>query len=32
MNLPELAYGQYWLVFNVLSLTVAVMGASGISS
>jgi len=30
MNLPELAYGQYWLVFNVLSLTVAVMGASGI--
>lgn len=30
MNLPELTYTQYWLVFNVLSLTVAVMGASGI--
>ena len=30
MNLPELTYSQYWLVFNVLSLTVAVMGASGI--
>ncbi|MFN7017031.1 MAG: bacteriorhodopsin-like [Fimbriimonadales bacterium] len=30
MNLPELSYTQYWLVFNVLSLTVAVMGASGL--
>lgn len=30
MNLPELSFSQYWLVFNVLSLTVAVMGASGI--
>jgi bacteriorhodopsin len=30
MNLPELSYTQYWLVFNVLSLAVAVMGASGI--
>ncbi len=30
MNLPELSYGQYWLVFNVLSLTIAVMGAAGV--
>ena len=30
MNLPELSYIQYWLVFNILSLTIAVMGASGI--
>ncbi|MDW8051521.1 MAG: bacteriorhodopsin-like [Armatimonadota bacterium] len=30
MGLPELSYAQYWLVFNVLSLTIAVMGASGI--
>lgn len=30
MNLPELSYGQYWLVFNVLSLTIAAMGAAGV--
>lgn len=30
MNLPELGYGQYWLVFNVISLTIAAMLAAGI--
>lgn len=30
MNLPELSFGQYSLVFNVISLTIAAMLASGI--
>ncbi|MGQ9693017.1 MAG: bacteriorhodopsin [Thermaceae bacterium] len=30
MNQPELSFGQYWLVFNVLSLTIAAMFAAGI--
>ncbi|MFN4073608.1 MAG: bacteriorhodopsin [Thermus sp.] len=27
---PDLSYGQYWLVFNVLSLTIAAMGAAAV--
>ncbi len=30
MNLPELSYVQYWLVYNAFSFTIAVMLASGI--
>jgi bacteriorhodopsin len=30
MDLPELSFGQYQLVYNLLSLTIAVMGAAGI--
>ncbi len=30
MNLPELSYVQYWLVYNAFSFTIAVMVASGI--
>ncbi|MDM7325302.1 MAG: bacteriorhodopsin [Thermus sp.] len=27
---PDLTYGQYWLVFNTLSLTIAAMGAAAV--
>ncbi|MER3443478.1 MAG: xanthorhodopsin [Meiothermus sp.] len=30
MNTVQLSFGQYWLVFNLLSLTIAAMLASGI--
>lgn len=30
MNLPEMSFGQYQLVYNVFSLTLALMGASAV--